>query len=186
MKQRQNDAKLEIYQTDKNMVELKMKINEIRARLGLEGEEIDEKKMVEIDRLHRKKIELEQKLNELAASMSKQKQKVTQQESQIQEESSAVAQTTENTASESKTEESVLTVKGFEKCTTFEEITNRNLPTLSVKIGMKSDAKSGAKNEDSSKATTIAKYSPKIDWSFGKIDLSEIDGFFTQGWGEPS
>ena len=58
------------------MVELKMKINEIRARLGLEGEEIDEKKMVEIDRLHRKKIELEQKLNELAESMSKQKQKV--------------------------------------------------------------------------------------------------------------
>ena len=53
-----------------------MKINEIRARLGLEGEEIDEKKMVEIDRLHRKKIELEQKLNELAESMSKQKQKV--------------------------------------------------------------------------------------------------------------
>ena len=76
VKQRQNDAKLEIYQTDKNMVELKMKINEIRARLGLEGEEIDEKKMVEIDRLHRKKIELEQKLNELAESMSKQKQKV--------------------------------------------------------------------------------------------------------------
>ena len=65
VKQRQNDAKLEIYQSDKNMVELKMKINEIRARLGLEGEEIDEKKMVEIDRLHRKKIELEQKLNEL-------------------------------------------------------------------------------------------------------------------------
>ena len=127
VKQRQNDAKLEIYQTDKNMVELKMKINEIRARLGLEGEEIDEKKMVEIDRLHRKKIELEQKLNELAASMSKQKQKVTQQESQIQEEASAVAQTTENTASESKTEESVLTVKGFEKCTTFEEITKRNM-----------------------------------------------------------
>ena len=186
MKQRQNDAKLEIYQTDKNMVELKMKINEIRARLGLEGEEIDEKKMVEIDRLHRKKIELEQKLNELAASMSKQKQKVTQQESQIQEEASAVTQTPENTASESRTEESVLTVKGFEKCTTFEEITNRNLPTLSVKIGIKSGATSGATNDESSKVTTVAKYSPKIDWSFGKIDLSEIDGFFTQGRGEPS
>ena len=184
VKQRQNDAKLEIYQTDKNMVELKMKINEIRARLGLEGEEIDEKKMVEIDRLHRKKIELEQKLNELAASMSKQKQKVTQQESQIQEEASAAAQAPENAgneASESKTEESILTVKGFEKCTTFEEITNRNLPTLSVKIGLKS---SGAKNEENSKVTTIAKYSPKIDWNFGKIDLSEIDGFFMQGTGE--
>ena len=127
VKQRQNDAKLEIYQSDKNMVELKMKINEIRARLGLEGEEIDEKKMVEIDRLHRKKIELEQKLNELAASMSKQKQKVAQQETQIQEETSAVAQADEeNEASVSKTVESAITAKGFEKCTTFEDIINRN------------------------------------------------------------
>ena len=110
---------------------------------------------------------------------------MTQQESHIQEEASAVAQTTENTASESRTEESALTVKGFEKCTTFEEITNRNLPTLSVKIGIKSGAKSGDKNDESSKVTTIAKYSPKIDWSFGKIDLSEIDGFYTQGTGIP-
>ena len=108
---------------------------------------------------------------------------MTQQESQIQEEASAVPKNPENTTSESKAEESVLTVKGFEKCTTFEEITNRNLPTLSVKIGIKSDAKSGDKNDESSKVTTIAKYSPKIDWSFGKIDLSEIDGFYLQGTG---
>ena len=106
---------------------------------------------------------------------------MTQQESQIQEETSAATQNPENTASESKTEESALTIKGFEKCTTFEEITNRNLPTLSVKIGIKSGVKTGDKNDESTKTTTIAKYSPKIDWSFGKIDLSEIDGFFTQG-----
>ena len=183
VKQRQNDAKLEIYQSDKNMVELKMKINEIRARLGLEGEEIDEKKMVEIDRLHRKKIELEQKLNELAASMSKQKQKVAQQETQIQEESSAVAQADEeNEVSVSKTVESVITPKGFEKCTTFEDIINRNLPSLSVKIGLKHSS-STQKSEETSNVTTIAKHSPKIDWNFGKIDISEIDGFFTKGTG---
>ena len=183
VKQRQNDAKLEIYQSDKNMVELKMKINEIRARLGLEGEEIDEKKMVEIDRLHRKKIELEQKLNELAASMSKQKQKVAQQETQIQGETSTVAQTDENTETPTaKAVESVITAKGFEKCTTFEDIINRNLPSLSVKIGLKHSS-STQKSEEASNITTIAKHSPKIDWSFGKIDINEIDGFFTKGTG---
>ena len=107
---------------------------------------------------------------------------MTQQESQIQEETSAVTQNPENTVSESRTEESALTVKGFEKCTTFEDIINRNLPSLSVKIGLKHSS-STQKSEEASNITTIAKHSPKIDWNFGKIDISEIDGFFTKGTG---
>ena len=57
IKERQNDTKITIYQTDKEMVDIKLKMNEIMRKLGLDGVDIDEKKMVELERLNKKRKE---------------------------------------------------------------------------------------------------------------------------------
>ena len=44
-----------------------------RSKLGMESEDIDEVKLVEIDRLNKKKIELEQKLKQMESIIEKAK-----------------------------------------------------------------------------------------------------------------
>ena len=71
VRDRQRCAKLEIYQSDKIMVELKMKINQVGSKLGLNEGDVDQKKLVEINRLNQKKLELEKKLESMADLLKK-------------------------------------------------------------------------------------------------------------------
>ena len=128
VRDRQRAARLDIYQSDKIMVELKMKINQVGSKLGLsEGEVIDQKKMIEIERLNKKKNELAEKLATMANMIK-----------QYNKDESPVATPPPPLL---KSPPAIELAEAVTKLTTFEELTVLSLPKLNIKLKVTEQAK---------------------------------------------
>ena len=136
VKERQHETRVEVYESDKDMVELKMKINQISAKLGLNEGQFDEKKMVEIERLNKKKIELEKKLTTMA-EMIKRAALDEKADDSPGPSRGAAAPTPPPPAQPVAQEKETLPAKA-----TFDELTIDSLPKLNIKLKMTESVKS--------------------------------------------
>ena len=137
VKERQHETRVEVYESDKDIVELKMKINQISAKLGLNEGQFDQKKMVEIDRLNKKKIELEKKLTTMAEMIKRAALDEKADDSPVPNRSvSAPTPPPPPSIQPVAKEKETLPTK-----VTFDELTIENLPKLSIKLKMTESVK---------------------------------------------